>query len=222
MTERSDRSERSGRSGRSDRSVRRVALTGGIATGKSHVRAQLDALGVPSIDADLLAREALAPGTPGVAAVVERFGRTVLDSSGNVDRRRLAAIVFADPDARRDLEAIVHPMVRRAIDTWFTSLDPTTRPFAIADIPLLYETGRDPKFDTVIVVACDPEEQVRRVIARDSMTEAEARQRLAAQLPIEEKIRQGDYVIRTDGTFDETNRQVRQVYDDLRALASMS
>jgi dephospho-CoA kinase len=195
--------------------IRRVALTGGIATGKSHVRARLAALGVPTIDADVLAREVVAPGTAGLASVVERFGADVLNVTGALDRRKLAAIVFADAAARHDLEAIIHPAVQRATDDWFAALDPATHPFAIADIPLLYEVGRDRAFDAVIVAACDPETQVRRVMARDEVTEAEARQRLAAQLPIEEKVRRADFVILTEGTVEETDQQVRRVHQRL-------
>jgi dephospho-CoA kinase len=190
---------------------RRVALTGGIATGKSHVRAQFEHLGVPTIDADVLAREAMATGTPGLAAVVARFGSGILDAHGAVDRRKLAALVFADPTARHDLEAIIHPIVRAATDAWLASFD-DRHELAVADIPLLYETGRDRDFDTVIVTACDPEDQVRRVMARDGATEAEARARIAAQLPIDEKVRRADYVIRTDGAFDDTNSQVQEVW----------
>ena len=192
--------------------MRRVALTGGIATGKSHVRAEFEKLGVPTIDADVLARRAVEPGSTGLEAVTARFGRDVLDASGALDRRKLAAVVFADPQARLDLEAIVHPIVRRDTDAWFASLDAGRHPFAIADIPLLYETGRDRDFDAVIVTACDPATQLRRVMARDGATEAEARRRIAAQLPIDEKVRRADYVIRTDGSVAETNEQVREVY----------
>ena len=197
-------------------SMRRVALTGGIATGKSHVRAEFERLGVPTIDADLLARDAVAPGSPALAAIADRFGRDVIDSNGALDRRKLAALVFSDPVARRDLEAIVHPIVRARIDAWFETLDPRHR-FAIADIPLLYETGREREFDAVIVTACDPETQVRRVMRRDSITEQEARQRVAAQLPTDEKVRRADHVITTDGSFDETNGQVRRVMTALRS-----
>lgn len=189
----------------------RVALTGGIATGKSHVRAEFEALGVPTIDADVLAREVVAPGTPGLAAVTRRFGRDVLDTSGALDRRKLGAVVFADAAARHDLEQIVHPLVREAIDRWFASLD-RRHPFAIADIPLLYETGRDRDFAAVIVTACAPETQLRRISHRDGLSEEEARQRIAAQIPVEEKVRRATYVIRTDGDFEETRRQVREVH----------
>jgi dephospho-CoA kinase len=195
-----------------------VALTGGIATGKSHVRARFEALGVPTIDSDVLAREIVAPGTPGLAAVVERFGRGVLDPSGALDRRKLAAIVFAVPEERKALEAIIHPEVRRAIEAWYERLDGKQHPFAIADIPLLYETGRERDFAKVIVTVCDPETQVTRVMQRDDVTEEEARRRLAAQLPIEEKARRADYVIRTDGTFEDTNRQVNEVWEALRLV----
>ncbi len=197
--------------------MKRVALTGGIATGKSYVRARLAARGVPTIDSDTLAREAVAVGTPGLDAVVRRFGRDVLDASGALNRHALASIVFADAGARRDLEAIVHPAVRRATERWFASLDPAAITFAVADIPLLYEVGREGEFDVVIVTAAERETQVRRAIERDGATEAEARQRIAAQLPIEDKVARGDYVIRTDGTFAETDEQVDAVFEELSA-----
>jgi dephospho-CoA kinase len=194
--------------------MKRVALTGGIATGKSHVRADFERLGVPTIDADRLARDAVAEGSPGLKAVINRFGRGVLDDTGALDRRKLGSIVFQDPVARRDLEDIIHPAVRSAIDAWFESISDSA-PVAIADIPLLFETGRQGEFDVVIVTACDPLTQIKRVMARDDVSEAEARARVAAQLPIEEKVRRADHVINTDGSFEETNRQVRSVYEVL-------
>lgn len=193
------------------RPVRRVALTGGIATGKSHVRERFAALGVPTIDADRLAREAVAPGTAGLDAVIQRFGSDLVDRSGVLDRARLASLVFADADARRALEAIVHPFVRRATARWFASLDPGAHAWALADIPLLYEVGRDRDFDAVVVAACAPATQLRRIMDRDGVTEEQARQRLAAQLPIDEKTRRADFVIRTDGTFAETDAAVQDV-----------
>ena len=194
--------------------MKRVALTGGFATGKSHVRADFERLGVPTIDADRLARDAVAEGSPGLKAVINRFGRGVLDDTGALDRRKLGSIVFQDPVARRDLEDIIHPAVRSAIDAWFESISDSA-PVAIADIPLLFETGRQGEFDVVIVTACDPLTQIKRVMARDDVSEAEARARVAAQLPIEEKVRRADHVINTDGSFEETNRQVRSVYEVL-------
>jgi dephospho-CoA kinase len=191
-----------------------AALTGGIATGKSYCIARFAALGVPVVDADVLAREAVAPGTPGLNAVVHRFGATVLQPDGTLDRAALARIIFANAAARADLESIVHPDVYRRIREWSVNLPPQTR-VAIADIPLLFETGHDHDFDKVIVCACDPAEQVRRLISRDGLTEAEARARLAAQWPIEEKVARADYVIRTDGARAETDAQVRRVFERL-------
>ena len=175
------------------------------------------ALGVPTIDADLLAREAVAPGTPGFEAVKARFGPTILDRSGALDRKKLGDVVFADTQARQNLEAIIHPAVVAAIDRWFTGLEGAATGFAIADIPLLFETGREHQYDVVIVTACELQTQIRRLIARDKITEAEARQRISAQLPIEEKVRRADYVIRTDGMVAETNAQVHAVYARLTA-----
>jgi dephospho-CoA kinase len=195
--------------------MRRVALTGGIATGKSHVLVQFEQLGVPTIDADKLARDVVAVGTPGLQAVVSRFGQGVLDDTGALDRHKLGSIVFSDPVARRDLEGIIHPAVRSAINAWFDSLGDNAPGFAIADIPLLYETGRHREFDVVIVSACDPATQLTRVMARGGTTEGEARARIAAQLPIGEKVRRANHVIKTDGSFEDTNRQVREVFERL-------
>lgn len=195
----------------------KVALTGGIATGKSYVLARFAALGIPTVDADRLARQLVEPGSPAWGAIRARFGPGVFDADGQLNRRALAAIVFADPAARRDLEAILHPLVYQAIETWFAARAQEGHRLAIADIPLLYETGRAAAFDAVIVVACPPEEQLARLMARDGLSEAEARQRLAAQWPIGEKVERADFVIRTDGSFEETDRQVREVYDTLLA-----
>jgi dephospho-CoA kinase len=195
--------------------VGRVALTGGIATGKSTVRACLERLGVPTIDADLLARAAVAPGTPGLTAIAARFGRGVLDASGALDRQAMARIVFSDPAARAALESIVHPVVREATDAWFASLDPATT-FAVADIPLLYEVKRDADFDAVVVAACEAATQLARLRARDGLDEGAARRRIAAQLPIDEKVRRADYVVRTDGTLQQTERATDTVFQALR------
>ena len=192
----------------------RVALTGGIATGKSFCTAQFAALGVPVVDADLLARDAVAPGSAGLAAIAARFGPSVLLENGGLDRAALGSLVFADRVARADLEAIVHPEVYRRINEWFAARPPGTR-FAIADIPLLYETGQEHDFDRVIVCACAPSEQFRRLIARDGLSEEAARARLAAQWPITEKVSRADYVIRTDGAFEDTTEQVRRIYNIL-------
>jgi dephospho-CoA kinase len=177
-------------------------------------------MGIPTIDSDSLAREAVAPGSSGLAEVVGRFGPDVLGADGSLDRQKLAAIVFSDADARRALEAIVHPEVRRATEAWFASLSPDEHACAVADIPLLYETGRDRDFDVVVVVACDAVEQVRRAMLRDGLSEEDARRRIAAQLPIDAKVQRADYVIRTDGPVSETDRQVEEVAAQLRQAAA--
>jgi dephospho-CoA kinase len=190
--------------------MKRVALTGGIATGKSWVLRRFASLGVPTIDADVLARDVVAPGSEAAARILARFGRAVVDDDGRLDRRALADIVFADASARADLEAIVHPAVYAAIHAWFDTL-PAGTALALADIPLLYESGHAAAFDAVIVTACSPDEQIRRIMARDGVDERGARRRLAAQWPIDEKIRRADFVIRTDGTHAETDAQVHAV-----------
>ena len=194
---------------------RRVALTGGIATGKSHVRAHFGRLGVPTIDSDQLARDAVAPGSRGLNAIVDYFGKDVLDRSGGLDRKKTGRRVFADEGARKALEAIVHPEVRRLTDAWFESLSGTRHVYAIADIPLLYEVGRDSDFDLVIVVACEPELQLRRLMKRDGLSETDARQRIETQMPIADKVVRADRVIRTDAGFEDTDRQVGELHTEL-------
>jgi dephospho-CoA kinase len=185
----------------------RVALTGGIATGKSWVRRRFEHHGIPTIDADGVARDVVAAGSPVSARIAKRFGPGVFQTDGTLDRSALAGLVFSDEQARRDLEAIVHPAVYAAIERWFADLPPSTR-VAVADIPLLYETGREGGFDRVVVTACEPAEQLRRLMDRDGLSEAAARQRLSAQWPAAEKARRGTDVIRTDGTHAETDAQV--------------
>jgi dephospho-CoA kinase len=189
----------------------KVALTGGIATGKSHVLEELRRRGVPCLDADLLAHGVMAAGTEATAAIADRFGRDVLAADGSVDRTKLGPVVFADAAARRDLEALVHPAVYRAIQAGlraFEILGPP--PVAVVDIPLLYESGHAGDFDRVIATTCSADVQLARLRDR-GMSDAEARQRLAAQWPASEKASRADFVIHTDGTFEETARQVQEV-----------
>jgi dephospho-CoA kinase len=196
--------------------VIRVALTGGLASGKSHVLRSFSRRDVPTVDADRIAHEVLEPSTPATEAVKARFGGGVIGEAGRIDRRALAAIVFNDRDARLALEAIVHPAVYEAIDRWFSSL-PADTPLAVADIPLLYETGHESDFDTVIVAACSRAEQIRRAMSRDRLSHDEAAARLAAQLPIDEKVRRADHVIWTTGSFEETEKQIEHLIQKLSA-----
>jgi dephospho-CoA kinase len=196
--------------------MRRAALTGGIATGKSYCLARFASLGAHVVDADRLAREAVASGTAGLARVVERFGPEFLLPDGSLDRAALGRLVFADRTARADLEAIIHPEVYRRIGEWFANRPAGTQ-IAIADIPLLFETGHQHDFELVIVCACSTAEQLRRLTARDGLSEAAARARLDAQWPIEEKMERAHLVIRTDAGFAETDRAVAAAYERLRA-----
>ena len=194
----------------------KIALTGGIATGKSYVLARLQNMGVPCLDADELAHGVMAPGTEATSAIAERFG-DVLAADGSVDRAKLGPLVFADPAARRELEAMVHPAVYRAIAAAMRGFERLGgAPLAVVAIPLRYESGHAGEFDLVIATVCSPEEQLARLRARGLNDEA-AQQRLAAQLPAEEKARRATHVIRTDGTHAETDAQVDTLLTDLLA-----
>ncbi len=193
----------------------KVALTGGIATGKSYVLDRFRRRGIPCLDADALAHGVEAAGTEATAAIAARFGAGVLADDGSVNRAKLGPIVFADPAARRDLEAIVHPAVYRAVAAGVRAFELTgTYPFAVVDVPLLYETGAQKDFDRVIVTACPPEVQIARLVER-GLTEAAARERLAAQWPTDEKTRRADFVIRTDASFRDTDRQIENIISAL-------
>lgn len=186
----------------------RVALTGGIATGKSYVLERFRNRGIPCLDADTLAHGVEAAGTEATAQIAARFGAEVLAADGSVNRARLAPIVFADASARRDLEAIVHPAVYRAIAAGLRGFELLGEyRCAIVDVPLLFETGHEQEFDRAIVTVCPPEMQIARLRER-GMTEEDARRRLAAQWPTEKKVAGATHVIRTDGTFAETDAQV--------------
>ena len=196
--------------------IRKIALTGGIATGKSYVAGRFREAGVPIVDADLLAREVVLPGTPALSAIRKRFGPDAVRRDGTMDRVRVAQIVFKDKRARLDLEAIVHPAVIKAIGDFFNTL-PKRTPFAVADIPLVFETGRDKDFDAIIVVACPREMQLQRLMERNKLSKEDAEKRIAAQLPIDQKVKKATHVIRTDGTFEETDAQVADLIKKLSA-----
>lgn len=196
--------------------IRKIALTGGIATGKTYVATRLREAGVPIVDADALSREVVAPGSPALTAIRKRFGPDAVRRDGTMDRVRVGQIVFKDKRARLDLEAIIHPAVVKAINDFFATL-PKRTPFAVADIPLVYETGREKDFDAIIVVACPREMQLRRLMERNKLSKEDAERRLAAQLPIDQKVSKATYVIKNDGTFDETNAQVDALIEKLNS-----
>jgi dephospho-CoA kinase len=193
----------------------RVALTGGIGTGKSAVLVTLAELGTPVLDADPLAHSVIARGTPGAAAVRMRFGEQMLLPDGSVDRRKLGQAVFGDDHARRDLEAIIHPEVYRTILQWMAAQAARGSVLAVAEIQLVFEIGKDGDFDRIVVVACEPETQMRRVMRRSKLPESEVRQRVAAQMPLDQKVRRASYVIWTDGTLDQTRSRTTAVWQSL-------
>jgi dephospho-CoA kinase len=194
----------------------RVALTGGIATGKSHVLDCVRRRGVPCLDADELAHGVMAEGTEATTAIAERFGREFLDAQGAVDRQKLGAVVFSDPAARQDLERIVHPAVYRAIAAGLRAFERLGSALAVVAIPLLYETRRESDFDKVIVTVCAPSTQLER-LRRRGLDDAAAQARLAAQIPAAEKAARGDFVVQTDGSFAETDAQVDAVLRQLQS-----
>jgi dephospho-CoA kinase len=189
--------------------VLRVGLTGGIASGKSEVSARLAEHGAVVIDADMLAREVVKPGTPALAEIVVAFGPAVLDSTGALDRAALGRQVFGDDAARRRLEAIIHPRVRERA-TEIEALAPRDA-VVVHDIPLLVETGQAADFDVVVVVDCAPERQIERLTTRRGLTAPEAQARIAAQAAREDRLAAGDLVVSNNGTL----AALRQATDDL-------
>ena len=194
----------------------RVGLTGGIASGKSTVADELARLGALVIDADRLAREVVDPGTPELAKVAERFPDTVVD--GRLDRAKLAAVVFVNPQARRDLERIIHPAVRKRAAELEQSAPPGS--VVVHVIPLLVETGQESDFDLCVVVDVDHETQLSRLLARDGMTRAEAEARIGAQATREQRLAAADVVIDNSGSVTQLREQIDDVWSVLLTAES--
>ncbi len=193
-----------------------VGLTGGIATGKSHVTRALAEHGAYIIDADELAHKQLEPGRDAYREIVERFGGQILNEDGTINRSRLAGIVFHDETARLDLNKIVHPRVlaeEEELRRNFCEIDPAA--IVVVDAALLIETGNHRRFDKLVVVACDPQVQLLRLMERNRLSLEEALARIRAQMPITEKVKYADYVIDTSGTLRETRKQVENLYREL-------
>jgi len=193
-----------------------VGLTGGIGSGKSTVARLLEKRGAVVFDADLLAREAVEPGTPGHAAVIERFGADVLAPGGELDREALASIVFADPSARRDLEAIVHPEVRRLFAEGSEAYRDTDS-VVVFSAPLLVETGMHTAFEVLVVVSATVATQIERLMHQRGMSEPSIRARIDAQAPLEDKAAAADFLVDNEGSLDELESQVDRLWNDLSA-----
>lgn len=195
----------------------KVGLTGGIGAGKSEVSRLLVEHGAVLIDADRIAREVVAPGTPGLAAVVEAFGEEILAADGSLDRPRLGSIVFADPEKLAVLNSIVHPLVgARSRELESTA---TEGAVVIHDVPLLTENGLAPLYDLVIVVDASPETQLDRLVRLRGMTDDDARARMAAQATREQRREIADIVIDNDVPLDALRKRVAEVWDDLARRA---
>ena len=202
-----------------------VGLTGGIATGKSTVSVMFAHLGAKVVDADLLAREVVMPGQAAHAQIVKEFGPAVLQADGQIDRKRLGAIVFADASKRKRLEQITHPAIRvRQQRILSVYEEEAFDGIVIWDAAVLIESGGAKAMDRLVVVTADAETELARLMARDGFSEEDARRRIASQMPLAEKVKVADYVIDNSGSRAETERRVREVYrallDDLKAAGA--
>lgn len=186
-------------------------LTGGIASGKSVVAARLRERGVPVIDADQLAREAVLPGTDALARIVATFGKDILLGDGSLDRKKLGQIVFADAEKRKALNAIVHPAVSMLTFARSKELRDEGEALVAYEAALIVENGVADAFRPLVVVSAPDDVQIRRMISRDGITEAEAKARLLAQMPLAEKVAQADYVIENTGSIADVERRTDEV-----------
>jgi dephospho-CoA kinase len=197
-----------------------IGLTGGIGSGKSTVSALLAAKGAVVIDADAITRELQQPGTEVLAAMVERFGDGILAADGTLDRPAMADLAFNDPEALKDLNAIVHPAVGAEIARRLHEESDTDH-LVVLDVPLLVESGRD-DLAALVVVDLDPEVAIRRLVDQRGMREADARARIASQAPREERLAKADLVIDNSGSPEELAAQVDEVWPQLLALAAVA
>jgi len=191
------------------RSTLRIGLTGGVASGKTTVANLFAALGATIVDTDLLSREVVAPGSPLLPQIAERFSTAVLNGDGSLNRQELRKRIFDDPEQRKWLEALLHPAIRKLTDERSAA---ATGPYVIVAIPLLVETGGASRFDRVLVVDCDPEVQLARLIARDGSTREEAQRMLAAQASREARLAVAHDVIRNDGDLAHLRSQVEELH----------
>ncbi|MEJ8547252.1 dephospho-CoA kinase [Brevibacillus borstelensis] len=193
-----------------------LGLTGGIATGKSTVTAMLREQGIPVIDADQIARDVVEPGKPAYEAIVRHFGREILLPGGQIDRKKLGEIVFSDEAERQRLNAIVHPEVRRVMREEAEAAEQNGAKIVFMDIPLLFESKLQHMVDKVVVVYAPAQLQLARMMERDEFEEEQAQKRLRAQLPIDQKRAEADFVIDNTGSREETQKQVIQLLERLK------
>lgn len=192
------------------------ALTGGIGSGKSSVAAIWREAGLAVIDADVVARQVVEPGTPALAEIVKRFGDEVLSAGGTLDRPALAAKVFGDEAEREALNGIVHPRVKAAVQQQIKELGRAGHPLIAYEIPLLFETGQEENYRPVVVVSVDPETQLKRAMSRDGVGAEQVRARIFAQLPLSEKVARADHVIDNSGSPEQLRIQALSLLSELR------
>ncbi len=196
-------------------------LTGGIASGKSTVARIFAERGVPVVDADRIARDVVLPGSPTLAALIATFGPTILGPDGNLDRKELARLAFADGEKTRAMNAIVHPAIAEASRAAFAALAAAGTKIACYDAALIVENGLTEAFRPLVVVTAPEGTQLARATARDNADPAEVRQRMAAQLPLASKAKVADYVIANDGTLDELRTKANGVLDRIAATVGV-
>ena len=198
-----------------------LGITGGIATGKTTVLGMFAGLDAHTVSADQIAREVLAAHTPAYRQAVEHFGQRILTDNGDIDRAALASIIFNDPEARKTLDGITHPPIIervRAIIDCFRADHPSPRDVLAVEIPLLFECGLEDMVDQVLVVSAEQETQVSRLTTRSAASRHQALRGIAAQMPLEEKLRRADRVIPNDGSLQSLEQAVKSVWDEIRLL----
>lgn len=200
--------------------LRWIGLTGGIATGKSSVAEILKQHGIPVVDADEVARVVVEKGTRGLEQVAMEFGEKVLNDNGTLNRKNLGKIVFEDPKKLAILEGILHPLIRAQVDQQKEDLEKRGHDLAVYDVPLLFEKNMEAMFESIIVVHCKPVQQIERLMKRERLTEADAKNRIVQQLKLEDKIKKAKFVIDNSGAPGALERQVTAVIAKLGAIKS--
>lgn len=201
----------------------RVGLTGGIACGKTYVTEQLRKLGCEVLDADQVARAVVEPGQPAYQDIVKEFGSEALQGDGTIDRAKLSAIIFSDATQRAKMNAIVHPRIHEAQARWIAEVtERNPAAIVVVDAALMIESGGYQRFDKIVVVYCAPEIQLARLITRNNLSIEEAAQRIAAQMPTNEKLKYADYSIDTSDGFAPTDQQVIALYTELQKQRELS
>lgn len=190
-----------------------IGLTGGIASGKSTISSIFKAVGWPVIDADLIARQIVMPGSKGLEQIVSRFGSQMLNSDGTLDRKKLGKTVFDDQKKLNDLDKIEHPLIQEAIDDQLAEFKKQHLPVVVLDVPLLFETGMDEECDLTVLAVVDQATQLKRLMKRDQIAKADAIKKIDSQMSLKEKMQRADVIIDNNGTPEQTRSQVAELVD---------